>query len=50
MHTIQYDNTTYSNLTREALKLHEAMCRGYHWDYVITMPDGYKLTAKFEGK
>ncbi len=31
------------------LKEKEAICRGMKEDYIITFPDGHKLTAKFEG-
>ncbi len=31
------------------LKEKEAICKGMREDYMITFPDGYKLTAKFEG-
>lgn len=31
------------------IKQKEAFCKGLREDYIITFPDGYKMTAKFEG-
>ncbi len=50
MYQIQYQDKMYSNLSWDKLKKHEGICRGYRCNYVITMPDGFKITAKFEGK
>ncbi len=45
---IEQKKEVYKECDRDKINQHEAMARGFQFDYTIIYPSGYKLIAHFE--